>query len=185
MMWIPAFILVLAAGWFLARAGAGAWFGRAHPLAGATGLAGLAVLFGSGLASALFFALNAGGLASPMVTIAMLTLLAAASGAAWWITRRPESAARDERRPGFPWTWILLAGLAAATCAVALDFWTASGANPNGEWKCGGGLFAPIWAVSWWARRTLATRCSCHRSSGCCGAWRGPSPRSCRPPPAA
>lgn len=133
MTWIPAFILALAAGWFLSRAGTTPLFGRAHPVAAAAAEAGLAVLFGPGLASVLFFALNIAGLASPIASLAGLSLLAAGAGALWWSTRRSQPAVRVARS-GFPWTWSLLLGLAAASIFVALDFAAASAANLNGDW---------------------------------------------------
>ncbi len=83
MTWIPALILALATGWFLSRAGTTPLFRRAHPVAAAAGEAGLAVLFGPGLASILFFALNIAGLANPIAILAGLSLLAAGSGALW------------------------------------------------------------------------------------------------------
>lgn len=133
MIWISAFLLTFAAGWFLARASTAALFGRAHPRAGAVGEAGLAVLFGPGLASILFFALNLAGVASTAAILAALALFTAAAGAWWWSTGRPEPAIVTGRTT-FPWTWALLAGLVAAALMVALDFSAASTANPNGDW---------------------------------------------------
>jgi hypothetical protein len=133
MTWIPAFILALAAGWFLSSAGTKDLFRPAHPVAGAAGAAGLAVLFGPGLASVLFFALTIMGLASPMAILAVLTLFAGGSGALWWATRRSGPVVHVARS-GFPWTWVLLLGLVVASILVALGFSVASAANPNGDW---------------------------------------------------
>ncbi len=133
MTWVPALILALAAGWFLSRAGTTPLFRRAHPVAAAAGEAGLAVLFGPGLASVLFFALNIAGLANPIAILAGLALFAAGSGAWWWSTRCSQPAVHVARS-SFPWTWSLLLGLAAASIFVALDFSAASTANPNGDW---------------------------------------------------
>ena len=133
MNWVFAFVLGLAAGWFLARASTAALFGRAHPVAGAAGEFGLAVLFGPGLASVLYFALSVAGAANSTTIFAVLTILAGVSGALWWFTRGSARGMVDART-AFPWTWVLLLGLAAAWFVVALDFSAASAANPSGEW---------------------------------------------------
>jgi hypothetical protein len=122
MLWILALAMTLASGWFLARTFTGPVLAPA-----------LAVLFGPGLASVVFFFLVASGHATPATTFATLAALAAGSAALWWKLRAATPPASAEPRR-FPWTWALLIALAAGSVLLVLDFQAATQANPDGEW---------------------------------------------------
>jgi hypothetical protein len=89
MTWIPALLLILAAGWFVARASAAALFGRANPLAGFAGELGLAVLLGpvlapgpgSGTAGPLVAKFSIGAMLATKCAVFLVTT----SGLAWQV----------------------------------------------------------------------------------------------------
>ncbi len=135
--------MTLAAGWFLTRAlTAGAWNGPRW----ATLLMELSLgaLFGPGVASVLYFAMVAAGVANRASEIGLLAVLLGGSAGLWWrltprwrLTPLPsaqENAPQNARPLKFPWTWVLWIGVALGVIFFFLDFQAASSANPMGEW---------------------------------------------------
>jgi|SRR5579863_5868131 len=136
MLGLVASVVLLAGGWFVARAlTAGAWSGPRW----ATALVELSLgaLFGPGLASVLYFALVAAGMASRGAVIGMLAVLLAASAGLWWkLTPANSASAAPATNPPkqLPYVWALWAAVAVGVLFFLLDFQVASSANPEGEW---------------------------------------------------
>jgi hypothetical protein len=130
------FAIALGSGWLLARAlTAGAWQGQRW----ASVLVELSIgsLFGPGLASVLYFALVAAGVASRGSVLGMLVALLAASAGLWWkLTPVIPISEAPAANPGkrFPYLWVLWIAVAVGLVFFFLDFQAASSANPAGEW---------------------------------------------------
>jgi hypothetical protein len=136
MLWLAALTVLLACGWFVARAlTAGVW--RGPRWAAALAELSLGALFGPGLASVLYFALVAAGMASRGAVIGMLAGLLAASAALWWrLTPASSISVVPAANPSkqFPYLWALWIAFAVGLVFLWLDFQAASSANPAGEW---------------------------------------------------
>ncbi len=136
MLWLAAFTVLLAAGWFVARAlTAGLWSGPRW--AAALVELSLGALFGPGLASVLYFALVAAGVANRSSVAGMLAGLLAAGVGLWWKLTPARSipaapAANPSKR--FPYLWALWIAFAVGLVFFWLDFQAASSANPAGQW---------------------------------------------------
>ncbi len=107
MLWPVALTVLLAAGWFVARTlTAGAWPGPRW----ATALVELSLgaLFGPGLASVLYFALVASGMASRGAVVGMLTVLLAAGAGLWWKLTPAAAGPDTDPKPQFPYVWGLV-----------------------------------------------------------------------------
>ena len=130
------FAMALGSGWLLARAlTAGAWQGQRW----ASVLVELSIgsLFGPGLASVLYFALVAAGVASRGSVLGMLVALLAASVGLWWkLTPVIPISEAPAANPGkrFPYLWVLWIAVVVGLVFFFLDFQAASSANPAGEW---------------------------------------------------
>src|SRR5258708_15026690 len=125
-------LLTLAAGWFLSDTFTKGLWNRPR-WAYYLGISALALLFGPGLASVLYFGLVIAHLATAAAIYAVLGALCAASIGAWWRLRQRVPEPKETSRR-FPWTWALLAALAIAAVFLVLDFRAATEANPDGEW---------------------------------------------------
>jgi len=136
MLWLAAFTVLLAAGWFVARAlTADLW--RGPRWAAALVELSLGALFGPGLASVLYFALVAAGVANRGSVIGMLAGLLAAGAGLWWKLTPARAnptppAANPSKR--FPYLWALWIAFAVGLVFFWLDFQAASSANPAGQW---------------------------------------------------
>ncbi len=136
MTWIVIFAMTLGSGWFLARGlTGGVWSGPKW--ASLLNELALGALFGPGLASILYFALVAMGLANRGSVIGTCVALLVASGVLFWRLRAPEPQ-RQERRSLPSWsaqtTWVLWIGVALGLIFFVMDFQAAANANPAGEW---------------------------------------------------
>lgn len=133
-MWVPALLLLVAAGWLLARVAAPAVFRAASPDLRIPGEFALGTLFGLGLGSVAFFALLLVNAAGATVCWATLAALAAVSGALFWNFQDRRTTADQAQPRRFPWTWALLVGLVLACALLFADYSAALQANPGGEW---------------------------------------------------
>ena len=136
MLWLVALTILLGSGWFVARAlTADLWAGPRW----ATTLVeiSLGCLFGPGLASVLYFALVAAGVATRVTVFGGLAALLAASATLWWkVTPAhfPAEASAGNPRKQFPYIWVLWIAVALGAIFFLLDFQSASSANPEGQW---------------------------------------------------
>lgn len=131
-LWVAALAMTLASGWFLARGfTADAWKGPRW--ASLVAELSLGSLFGPGLASILYFALLAAGVANRVSVLGMLAAMLAGSAAVWWKFSPGSKETSEPGRP-FRWTWALWVGVAVGLVFFTLDFQAASSANPAGEW---------------------------------------------------
>jgi hypothetical protein len=129
---LPVLLLTWASGWLLARALTRSLW-KLPAWAAALGEASLAVLFGPGLASVLFFVLAIANAARPGAIYGCLGALFTASAAAFWFLREP-APALEKPHGRFPWNWLLLIALGIAGVLLVLDFQAATQGNPNGDW---------------------------------------------------
>jgi hypothetical protein len=132
MLWLVALTVMLASGWFVARA-LTAGIGKGPRWAAVLVELSLGVLFGPGLASVLYFASVAAGLAGRATVAGMLAAFLAASAGLWWKLTPPRPAAAPAAN-SFPYVWALWIAVAVGLVFFAMDFQTASSANPAGEW---------------------------------------------------
>jgi hypothetical protein len=133
MLWLVVLAVSLASGWFVARAlTSGVWAGPRW----ATALVELSLgsLFGPGLASVLYFALLAAGLATRGTALGMLAALLAASAGLWWKLTPSSSPPAAPASKRFPYLWALWIAVALGLVFFLLDFQSASSANPTGQW---------------------------------------------------
>src|SRR5580704_8558691 len=106
MLWVAALAMMLAAGWFLASVlTAGAWQGPKW--AGLAAALALGVLLGPGVASILYFAMVAAGMANRGSVLSMLATLLAGSAVLWWTSRASVPPSEAQVPKAFRWTWVL------------------------------------------------------------------------------
>ena len=136
MLWLVAFMVLLAAGWLVARAlTADLWSGPRW--AAALVELSLGALFGPGLASVLYFFLVVAGIANRGSVAGMLAGLLAAGVGLWWKltpTRSVSAAPAANPSKRFPYLWALWIAFAVGLVFFWLDFQSASSANPAGQW---------------------------------------------------
>ncbi len=129
-------LVAWAAGWFWVsalRKGGGE-----PPLARRALDISLALPFGLGATSALFFVLLWGGLSPRIAAILSDGLWLAGGGALWWLRGRGPRAgaeqAGDVRAAGFRWVWMGWIGLAVTAAFWAGSVVQTSKAVPQGDW---------------------------------------------------
>lgn len=132
MIWVFILLATLAAGWMAAHALTSSVWTGPRWAALLTEL-GLGALIGPGLASILYFALVAAGLASQTSAIGLAIMLLAAGAAVFFLRRRAASSP-PQTTPRFALAWVLWIGVAAGFTFFLLDFQAAATANPAGEW---------------------------------------------------